>query len=53
MNPVKELDELYAKDTKIPQINLENFAKERIKQEEERKFKDEMTKLEKELDQLE
>ena len=38
MNPVKELDELYAKDTKVPQIYLEKFAKERIKEIEEKKF---------------
>lgn len=45
MNPVKELDELYAKDSKIAQIDLEVFAIDRIKMEEEKKFNDEMATL--------
>lgn len=53
MNPVKELDELYSKDSKVPQIDLEAFAREQIKKDEEKKFNDEMAKLQKELDQLE
>lgn len=52
MNPVKELDELYTKDSKVPQIDLEVFAREQIKLDQEKKFNDEMTKLQKELDQL-
>jgi hypothetical protein len=50
MNPVKELDELYTKDSKIAQIDLEVFALERIKLDEEKKFNEEMVKLQKELD---
>jgi hypothetical protein len=50
MNPVKELDELYTKDAKIAQIDLEAFALERIKMDEEKKFNEEMVKLQKELD---
>jgi hypothetical protein len=42
MNPVKELDELYSKDSKVPQIDLERFAREQIKKDEEKKFNDEM-----------
>lgn len=53
MNPVKELDELYTKDAKIPQIDLEVFAQEQIKKDEENKFNSEMANLQKELDQLE
>ncbi len=45
MNPVKELDELYAKDFKVTQIDLEVFALDRIKMDEEKKFNEEMIKL--------
>ncbi len=52
-NPLKEVDELYCKDNKVPLIDLEVFAKEHIKNVEEKKFNIEMGKLQKELDQLE
>lgn len=52
-NPLKEIDELYCKDTKVPLIDLEVFAREHIKSVEEQKFNREMGKLQKELDQLE
>jgi hypothetical protein len=42
MNPLKELDELYSKDTKVPLIDLEVFAREHIKNVEETKFETEM-----------
>jgi len=53
MNPLKELDELYSKDAKVPLIDLEVFAHEHIKSVEETKFEHEMQKLQTELDQLE
>jgi len=45
LNPVKELDEHYSKDTKVPLIDLEVFAKEHIKSVKENKFNEEMAKL--------
>jgi hypothetical protein len=42
---MKELDELYSKDTKVPMIDLEVFANEHMKKEEERVFNTEMAKL--------
>lgn len=53
MNPLKELDELYSKDTKVPLIDLEVFAVDYIKDLEEKNFEIEMKKLQDELDQLE
>ncbi len=50
---MKELDELYSKDSKVPLIDLEVFAKEHIKSLEESKFNKEMARLQTELDQLE
>lgn len=47
---MKELDEHYSKDTKVPLIDLEVFAKEHIKSVEESKFNKEMAKLQTELD---
>jgi hypothetical protein len=35
---LRELDELYSKDNKIPHIDLEIFAKEHMKSVEESKF---------------
>lgn len=52
-NPLRELDELYSKDAKVPHIDLEGFAKEHLKSLEESKFNDDMTQLQKELDSLE
>ncbi len=43
--PVRELDEHYSKDSKVPMIDLEVFAKEHIKNLEEKKFNIEMAKL--------
>jgi hypothetical protein len=53
LNPLKELDELYSKDTKVPLIDLEVFAVDYIKDLEEKNFEKEMKKLQHELDQLE
>ena len=47
------MDEHYSKDSKVPMIDLEVFAKEHIKNLEEQKFNIEMAKLQEELDQLE
>lgn len=52
-NPLRELDELYAKDNKVPQIDLETFADEHVKSMEESKFNEDMTLLQQELDNLE
>ena len=52
-NPTKELDELYSKDAKVPMIDLEVFALEYIKREEEEMYNTEMAKLQEELTLLE
>ena len=49
---MRELDELYSKDAKVPQIDLEVFAKEHTKAEEEKKFNEDMALLQQELDLL-
>lgn len=41
-NPLKEIDELYCKDSKVPLIDLEVFAREHIKSVEEQRFNREM-----------
>ena len=53
LNPLKELDELYSKDTKVPLIDLEVFAVDYMKDLEEKNFEKEMKKLQHELDELE
>ena len=50
---MRELDELYSKDAKVPHIDLEVFAKEHMKSIKDKKFSDDMVRLEQELDQLE
>ncbi len=52
-NPLRELDELYSKDAKVPHIDLEGFAKDHLKHVEEKKFNDDMAQLQQELDKLE
>jgi hypothetical protein len=52
-NPLRELDELYSKDNKVPHIDLETFAKEHMKVVEGKKFNDDMVELQQELDKLE
>lgn len=37
-DPVKELDEFYCKDDKVPEVDLERIVSERLKEEEEEKF---------------
>lgn len=44
-NPFKELDELYYKDNKTAQVDLETFANAHIKKEEEEQFNNDMMEL--------
>ncbi len=44
-NPLRELDELYSKDSKIPHIDLEVFGKEHSQSLADRKFNESMAKL--------
>lgn len=37
-NPLKELDEIYAKDEKIAQLDLDDIAKDDLRKKEEEKF---------------
>ena len=37
-NPIKELDEFYCKDERVPKIDLDVFGKDHIKEKEEQKF---------------
>lgn len=48
-NPVKELDEIYAKDDKIYQIDLESIATAQMKEKEEKKFQEDIAALSNEL----
>lgn len=53
-NPLKELDEFYGKDEKIKvMFDLENYVREEIKEKEDKKFKEEIQKLQSELISLE
>lgn len=44
-DPRSEMDELYSKDQKVPQIDLEAFAKAHILKLEEQQFQQDMTRL--------
>ena len=44
-NPLRELDELYSKDAKLPHIDLEVFAKDHSKSLADKKFNESMIKL--------
>ena len=50
---MRELDELYSKDNKVPHIDLEKFAQDHMKDVEEKKFQQDMDELQQELDKLE
>lgn len=51
-NPLKELDELYSKDERVLQTDLEIYARETIKKQEADMFNKEMAQLNTELEQL-
>ncbi|CDW75998.1 transcription elongation factor sii protein n terminal domain containing protein [Stylonychia lemnae] len=51
-NPLKELDEHYAKDDKVPQIDCEIIANDYLKQKEDEKFQREILQLQDELQYL-
>jgi hypothetical protein len=51
-NPVKELDEFYAKDEKVLQVDLEEIVLEQAKQKEEEKFLAELTAIQSQLHHL-
>jgi hypothetical protein len=53
LNPLKELDELYSKDSRVPLIDLEVFANEHVKKLKSDKFDSQMKMLEQELNTLE
>lgn len=53
LNPVRELDEFYCKDEKVPKIDLETFAKGHSKEKEGLKFEQDMKQLQHELNGLE
>jgi hypothetical protein len=44
-NPVRELDELYAKDEKIQQIDLDQISQDYFKQKDEEHFQSELMLL--------
>lgn len=50
---MKELDELYSKDSRVPLIDLEVFANEHVKKMKGEKFDSQMKMLEEELNTLE
>lgn len=44
-NPLRELDELYARDEKIPYVDLEKLANEWIKEKDDAHFQAELMTL--------